>query len=194
MAALRKFLHLEDYLHPVHFQNLGKLLLMMSLLWGYFVFAERLTVWYGNEPAEMAVFWATQTRLVRAALLDDGRLQLRHPVPDPVAQEAADDRRLRDRVARRARRHVARALPDHRAVARPQVSAVQLGLYRPRPVEIMITIATFAAMALLYMLFSKFVPIISIWELKVGEPAASRRRHSVERATNVAGAVGGPRP
>ena len=31
MAALRRFLHLEAYLHPVHFQNLGKLLLMMSL-------------------------------------------------------------------------------------------------------------------------------------------------------------------
>ena len=29
-------------------------------------------------------------------------------------------------------------------------------------------IATFAAMALLYMLFSKFVPIISIWEMKAG--------------------------
>ena len=28
--------------------------------------------------------------------------------------------------------------------------------------------ATFAAMALLYMIFTKFVPIISIWELKVG--------------------------
>ena len=33
----------------------------------------------------------------------------------------------------------------------------------------MIMIATFAAMALLYMLFSKFVPIISIWEMKVGD-------------------------
>ena len=30
-------------------------------------------------------------------------------------------------------------------------------------------VATFAAMALLYMLFSKFVPIISIWEMKAGE-------------------------
>src|SRR5215471_7685990 len=60
MAALRKFLHLEDYLHPVHFENLGKLLLMMSLLWTYFVFAERLTTWYGNDPGEMAVFWQTQ--------------------------------------------------------------------------------------------------------------------------------------
>src|SRR5436853_4773151 len=49
MASLRKFLHLEKYLHPVHFENLGKLLLMMSLLRGFFVFAERLTTWYGND-------------------------------------------------------------------------------------------------------------------------------------------------
>src|SRR5207249_9371376 len=60
MAALRNFLHLEAYLHPVHFQNLGKLLLMMCLLWAYFVFAERLTTWYGNELSEMEVFWVTQ--------------------------------------------------------------------------------------------------------------------------------------
>ena len=60
MAVLRRFLHLEDYLHPVHFQNLGKLLLVMALLWGYFVFNERLVTYYGNEPAEMAVFWETQ--------------------------------------------------------------------------------------------------------------------------------------
>ena len=60
MAVLRKFLHLEEYLHPVHFENLGKLLLVMALLWGYFVFNERLVTYYGNEPAEMAVFWRTQ--------------------------------------------------------------------------------------------------------------------------------------
>jgi hypothetical protein len=33
-----------------------------------------------------------------------------------------------------------------------------------------ITAATFAAMVLLYLLFAKLVPIISIWELKAGEP------------------------
>ena len=59
MALLRKFLHLEEYLQPMHFQNLGKLLLTMSLLWFYFTFAERLTTWYGNDPSEMAVFWTT---------------------------------------------------------------------------------------------------------------------------------------
>src|SRR3989449_9210243 len=61
MAVLRKALHLEEYLHPIHFQNLGKLLLMMSLLWGYFIFAERLKTRYGNNSAEMAVLWETQT-------------------------------------------------------------------------------------------------------------------------------------
>ena len=41
----------------MHFQNLGKLLLVMSLLWGYFVFAERLMAyWYGNEPSKTGMF------------------------------------------------------------------------------------------------------------------------------------------
>src|SRR5579884_2804006 len=61
MALLRKLLHLEEYLKPLHFDNLGKLLLVMSLLWFYFVFAERLTTWYGNFPSEMSVFWSTQS-------------------------------------------------------------------------------------------------------------------------------------
>src|SRR5204863_3537922 len=67
MAILRKFLHLEAYLHPVHFQNLGKLMLVMALLWGYFVFNERLVTYYGNGPSEMNVFWRTQ-RLTFAPL------------------------------------------------------------------------------------------------------------------------------
>jgi Ni/Fe-hydrogenase subunit HybB-like protein len=43
------------------------------------------------------------------------------------------------------------------------------GRYSPQPVEIVITIATFCAMTLLYVLFAKLVPIISIWELKAGD-------------------------
>ena len=127
MALLRKFLHLEEYLQPMHFENLGKLLLTMSLLWFYFTFAERLTTWYGNDPSEMAVFWATHPASIRAALLDDGGLQLHHSRSDPGHQEAAHHHRLRHRVLRHRRRHVARALPDHRAVARAQVPALLVG-------------------------------------------------------------------
>jgi molybdopterin-containing oxidoreductase family membrane subunit len=43
------------------------------------------------------------------------------------------------------------------------------GIYRPTPTEIIIAGSTFAAMTLLYVLFAKIVPIISMWELKAGE-------------------------
>src|SRR3989338_3783660 len=58
MLVFRKAYGLERYLKPIHFRYLGQLLLVMSLLWFYFTFAEYLTGYYGNEPEEMHVFWA----------------------------------------------------------------------------------------------------------------------------------------
>ena len=96
MAALRKFLHLEEYLHPVHFQNLGKLLLMMSLLWAYFVFAERLTVWYGNEHArDGTCFYVTQRGSFAPLYWTMVVCNFVLPFIDPLDQEAAHDHRLR---------------------------------------------------------------------------------------------------
>ena len=172
MAALRRFLHLEEYLHPVHFQNLGKLLLLMSLLWAYFVFSERLTVWYGNEPSEMAVFWATQRGSF--APLYWTMVCCNFVIPFPI-------------LALKRTRTIAGCVIasgcvligmwlERFLIVVPSLGHKYLpyswGTYRPRPVEIVITMSTFAAMTLLYALFSKFVPIISIWELKVGEQAA----------------------
>src|SRR5947199_210052 len=168
MAVLRKALHLEEYLHPVHFQNLGKLLLMMSLLWGYFTFAERLTTWYGNNSAEMAVFWETQTGAY--APLFWTMVFCNFVIPFPLLAI----RRLRTITAT----VIAFSLIvvgmwlERFLIIVPSLATKHLpyawGTYRPQPVEIMITVATFAAMTLLYALFAKSVPIISIWELNVG--------------------------
>ena len=60
------------------------------------------------------------------------------------------------------------------------------GRYQPQPVEFIIAGATFAAMTLLYVLFAKVVPIISIWELKAGKhlpvahPAAAPAEQPLE--------------
>ncbi len=181
MAGLRKFLHLEAYLHPVHFQNLGKLLLMMSLLWTYFVFAERLTIWYGNESAEIAVLRATQkgsfaplywTMVVCNFVIPFSILSLKKL------------RTITGCVIASFGVLIGMWLERFLIVV-PSLGHKYLpytwGTYRPRPVEILITISTFAAMVLLYTLFAKFVPIISIWELRAGEhpspallPAAAR--------------------
>jgi molybdopterin-containing oxidoreductase family membrane subunit len=169
MAALRRFLHLEDYLHPIHFQNLGKLLLMMSLLWAYFVFAERLTVWYGNESAEVQVLRVTQKGTF--APLYWTMVVCNFVVPFTILS-LKRLRTITGCVIASFGVCIGMWLERFLIVV-PSLGHKYLpyswGVYRPRPVEIMITIATFAAMTLLYTLFSKFVPIISIWELKVGE-------------------------
>jgi len=176
MAVLRRALHLERYLHPVHFENLGKLLLMMSLLWMYFVFAERLTTWYGNEPSEMAVFWSTQRG--RFAPLYWTMLICNFAIPFPI---------LAIRKLRTITGCVVASLCvlagmwiERFLIIVPSLSTKPLpyswGAYRPQPVEITLMISTFFAMALLFTLFSKFVPMISIWELKVDDhpaPAAT---------------------
>jgi Ni/Fe-hydrogenase subunit HybB-like protein len=174
MALIRTSLHLEEYLHPVHFENLGKLLLMMSLLWAYFIFAERLTTWYGNEPSEMAVFWATQRG--GYAPLYWTMVVCNFVIPFPI---------LALRRLRTIRGCVVASIAvlvgmwiERFLIIVPSLSHKYLpyswGSYRPQPVEIVITISTFAAMALLYVLFSKAVPIISVWELMVGEQPQAR--------------------
>src|SRR4030065_281383 len=61
MAVTRRSYQLQDFLKPIHVNNLGLLLLVMSLLWFYFTFTENLTAFYGAEPAHLTVFWAKFT-------------------------------------------------------------------------------------------------------------------------------------
>jgi molybdopterin-containing oxidoreductase family membrane subunit len=55
MAVLRRVFRLDRVLTVQHFDNLGRLLLMMTMLWGYFYFSEFLTIWYGRGPEEWSV-------------------------------------------------------------------------------------------------------------------------------------------
>ncbi len=43
-------------LRPDHFHDLGKLLLMMLMLWAYFSFSQLLIVWAGNLPHEISYY------------------------------------------------------------------------------------------------------------------------------------------
>src|SRR5215510_1705531 len=180
MAALRKFLHLERYLHPVHFENLGKLLLMMSLLWGYFVFAERLTTWYGNGPSEMTVFWQTQ-RLSFAPLYWT-MVAANFVLPVTILSF----RKLRT-IAGCVIASFGVVLGmwlERFLIIVPTLSHKYLsyswGSYRPRTPEILLLIATFGAMVLFYVLFSKLVPIISIWEMKIGQHPQLVHEHQTQ--------------
>jgi len=166
MAMIRKLLHLEVYLTKHHFDRLAKLLLLMSLLWCYFTLAENLTVWYGNDPKEMAVFGA-RTRGHYAPYFWT-MMFLNFAVPFVLL----GIRRLRTiasatvaSVAVLIGMWIERFVIVVPTLAIPRLSAAS-GFYTPTWVEVAITAATFAAMAMLYMIFAKLFPMIAVWEFK----------------------------
>jgi molybdopterin-containing oxidoreductase family membrane subunit len=171
MALLRKLLRLEDYLTHVQFDNLGKLLLVMTLFWGYFVFAERLTVWYGSGTAETVVLWATQRGPY--APLFWIMVCCNFLVPFPIL--AIKRLRTITGTVIASLTIVVGMWLERYLIIVPSLARKYLpyswGTYTPAWPEITITIGTFAGMVLLYMLFSKVVPIISIWEFKAGQHA-----------------------
>jgi len=185
MALIRKFLHLEDYLKPIHFDNLGKLLLLFSLLWLYFIFSERLTVWYGNQTSEMAAFWSIQRGPFAVPFWTMVFCNFLIPFPILAIKKL---RTITGTVIASSTIVVGMWLERFLIVVPPlehKYLPYDWGNYHPTWVEIAITAGTLMGMILFYVLFVKFVPIISIWELKGGkrtEPVADQAHASVSSA------------
>jgi Ni/Fe-hydrogenase subunit HybB-like protein len=178
MAFLRKFLHLEEYLEPIHFDHLGKLLLTMSLLWFYFTFAERLTTWYGNDVSEMSVFWSSIRQ--NFAPLFWTMIICNLIIPFPLL--AIKRFRTITGTVIASSTIVAGMWIERFLIIVPPLEHKFLpyswGSYRPTWVEITLMVAGFGMMGLLYLLFSKLVPMISMWELEAGirkAPVVRRR-------------------
>jgi molybdopterin-containing oxidoreductase family membrane subunit len=175
MAIIRRGFRLEEYLRPVHFNNLGLLLLVMSLIWFYFTFAEYLTTWYGNEPAEMAVFESKVSGayaplfwvmvcccfMVPAPLLAIKRLRT---ITGTVVAS----------VLVIVGMWLERFLIIVPTLAQPRMT-FNWGDYQPTWVEMTLTAGTFAYFILLYAIFTKLFPIVAIWEYKEGLSTVERR-------------------
>ncbi len=54
MAMLSKYDPMKRIVAPLHFHDLGKLLLALVMLWAYFAFSQFLIIWSGNLPEEIA--------------------------------------------------------------------------------------------------------------------------------------------
>ena len=168
MLVFRKAYGLHGYLKPIHFRYLGQLLLVMSLLWFYFTFAEYLTAYYGNEPEEMHVFWAkfsgpfwpffwamALTNFVVPVLC---LMRLRSHTLGKVLTAS-----LSVSVGMWLERFI---------IVVPTLSNPRLpfgeGMYWPTWVEWGELAGSFALFALFYLLFTKLFPVISIWEIREG--------------------------
>jgi molybdopterin-containing oxidoreductase family membrane subunit len=168
MALIRRIYKLEDYLKPIHFNYLGMLLFVMTLLWFYFTFAEYITTFYGGEPTEMAVFWAKITGEYRiyfwAMVLFDFIIPFailcnrwtRTITGTVVASVSVSLGMWLERFTIVVPTLVNPRLPWDR------------GVYFPTWIEWSLTAAFFATFILLYMIFTKFFPIVSVWEVREG--------------------------
>jgi molybdopterin-containing oxidoreductase family membrane subunit len=158
------------------------MLLVFSLLWFYFTFAEYLTVFYGAEPAEMRTFWAKVSgryavpfwTMVAGCFFIPFALMARRSTRSPPGVLVAGIAVM-----------IGMWLERYNIVVPTSVNPIweieSPGQYLPSWIELSIMSATFSGFILLYMVATKFVPIVSIWEIEEG------REESAEVAERVAG-------
>jgi molybdopterin-containing oxidoreductase family membrane subunit len=188
MGVIRRVYRLSGYLKAIHFQYLGTLLLVMNLLWFYFVFAEHLTVFYGKDPHEMRVFtehllgrhapefWVMVGLMALAfVILVVTRLPIeparRHPVGASVTAAALV-------IAAMWLERLMIVLPT---LINPRLP-YERGVYRPTWIESALLAGSVAAFLLLYAIFTKLFPIVSIWEVKEGRARAASETEERIRA------------
>jgi molybdopterin-containing oxidoreductase family membrane subunit len=174
MIVFRKAFHLEDYLKEIHFQYLGTLLLIMSLIWFYFTFSEYLTGIFGAEPHEMQIilyklsgpfaifFWGMVTCnfVIPVIILSFRRFKTIRGV-------------LIASIAVVIGMWLERLIIVVPSLANPRME-LPFGIYIPTLVEWAMFAGGVAIFALGFMVFAKFFPLISIWEIEEG------RKHGVK--------------
>ncbi|MBI3990566.1 MAG: polysulfide reductase NrfD, partial [Candidatus Omnitrophica bacterium] len=174
MAIIRKFYHLEDYLKPIHFNNLGILLFVMTLLWFYFTFAEYLTTYYGAEPAHLSVFYS---KIMGIYSLPFWTMVVTCLVIPFTILCNSKTRTITGTVIASASVSIGMWLERYTIVvpslSRPRLP-VPFGSYHPTWVEWSITLGFFATFILLYIVFTKLFPIVSIWEVQEGRKDSVR--------------------
>ena len=173
-----------QYITQLHFDNLGKLLLALSLIWSYINFLEVFTGWYSGtstelealkyklfgyyEPLylEMILFCA-----VAPLLLISTRFRTSF-VPMLILSIAINIGMYTERFLIVGTSLSRQYLPD------------AWGLYVPSLVELSIMIGSLAMFVTLFLLFVKIVPSVSIYEVKetmdTPKRAASKKQGTPE--------------
>jgi len=162
MIIIRKAFHLEKYLTPLHFDNMGKLQLVIALLWSYAYFVDVQTTWYAHEPIEWEVFGFMANRytiILLLMLLGNSILpiivlcfkRLRRSIPVMLAVTLLINMGM----------FIERFLIIVPSLSHKNMPFVW-GTYSPSWVELSVTAAAFAGFALMYTIFAKIFPMVAV--------------------------------
>lgn len=178
IAIFRKVYHFEEYIKEKHFRYLGYMLLALLILYLYLAFTEYLTVGYKLEEGEEQLltlliqgrnapwfwFFGIGGMIVPAFLLIFSKVKT-----IPMVLAAA----ILVVVGMWVKRYII-IVPTLEVPLMP----LEFGRYSPTWVEISIGLATLAGFSVMVTLAAKFMPLISVWEVK--EEAEKGERHVEE--------------
>jgi len=166
MFMLRKYMGFEQYIKPMHFDNLGKLLLVLSLIWTYINIVEVFTGWFSGASGEIealkfrmfgfyaVLYWEMILFCAVAPLLMISKRFRTSLVPMLFLSIAINIGMYTERFLIVATSQPRQYLPD------------AWGLYIPSLVEISIMVGSLALFVTLFLIFVKIYPSISIYEIK----------------------------
>jgi Ni/Fe-hydrogenase subunit HybB-like protein len=165
MAIFRKLFHLEEFITEKHFRYLSYLLITLLLFYAYFTFSEYLTIGYKVELGEKELlaqlmigksagwFWSfiIGGLVVPAFLIIFRKMRV---IPRVVAAS------IFVIVAMWIKRFIIVL-----GTLQVPLMTFEFGVYKPSWVEISISMAALAGFVLIFAIFAKIFPIISIWEV-----------------------------
>jgi len=177
MYLLRRFMKLERYIGEIHLDNLGKLLLVLSLIWSYINILELFTGWYSGSSFEYEalkfklfgyyapLYWEMILFCAFVPLLMFWKkIRLNWNIMLVIAI-LINIGMFTERFIIIATSLPRKFLPD------------AFGFYFPSMVEISITVGSFAIFTTLFLIFIKWTPCVSIYEVK--ETLQPLRRRAV---------------
>ena len=179
MFLLRKYMNFEQYITQLHFDNLGKLLLTLSLIWTYINVLELFTGWYSGASTEMEalryklfgyyapLYWEMILFCAVAPLLLISKRFRTAFVPMLILSIAINIGMFTERFLIVGISLSRKFLPD------------AWGLYVPSLTELSIVTGSLAFFATLFLLFVKIFPSVSIYEVK---ETLHEQAHATERA------------
>jgi len=161
--------NMKYFLRPEHFDTLGKLMLMVSMAWAYFYFNDYLVPWYGGDKWEKILSTFIQsgplwflwyTMLICNIVVPWSVLWNKKWRQTPWLLAITG---FFINIGMWLERYI--IIPETLTINRMPFT---WRIYVPN-IEIFLTIGNFAFFFLLYMLASRVIPLIPVWEVQEGQ-------------------------
>ena len=172
LVIMRKLYHLENYIWEEHIDALARLLIVVATGWMFFFWLDLVFALWLKEEQELEV-WMLRLFEAPWSWLFAMFFIFSYVIPVPMW------------MFRRVRRSFTlmlwtslmvnvgmfteRLLIIVPGIMRKGPQTFTYASYRPSPIEITVIVGTIALVSFLLLMFSKFFPLIPLWEIKEGQ-------------------------